>query len=59
MTTQPDTPDLILHSGLVTTLDRSNPTAEAIAIKNGVFTAVGRSKDIVSRAGPSTRIIDL
>jgi hypothetical protein len=29
MATQSDAPDLILHSGLFTTLDRSNPTARA------------------------------
>ncbi|HJS60169.1 MAG TPA: twin-arginine translocation signal domain-containing protein, partial [Pseudolabrys sp.] len=29
------TPDLILHNGLVTTLDRTNPTASAVAIKDG------------------------
>ena len=59
MTTRPDAPDLILHSGLFTTLDRSNPTANAVAIKDGVFTAVGRREDIVPLADPSTRIIDL
>jgi predicted amidohydrolase YtcJ len=32
-------PDLILHRGLFTTLDRSNPTASAAAIKDGVFRA--------------------
>jgi predicted amidohydrolase YtcJ len=51
--------DLILHTGLFTTLDRSNPTAEAVAIKNGVFTAVGRTAEIMQKAGPSTRVIDL
>lgn len=59
MTTRPDAPDLILHSGLFTTLDRSNPTANAVAIKDGVFTAVGRREDIVPLADPSTRIVDL
>ena len=37
-----DMPDLILHRGLFTTLDRSNPTASAVAIKDGMFTAVGQ-----------------
>jgi predicted amidohydrolase YtcJ len=59
MTTQPDAPDLILHSGLFTTLDRSNPTANAVAIKNGVFTAVGRTEEIMPLAERSTRIVDL
>ena len=33
-------PDLILHRGLVTTLDRANPAATAIAIEDGRFSAV-------------------
>jgi predicted amidohydrolase YtcJ len=53
------TPDIVLHSGVFTTLDRSNPTANAVAIKDGVFTAVGRREDIVPLADSSTRIIDL
>jgi predicted amidohydrolase YtcJ len=52
-------PDTILHRGLFTTLDRSNPTASAVAIKDGMFTAVGRDNDVMKLAGPSTRIIDL
>ena len=52
-------PDLILHRGLFTTLDRSNPTAEAVAIKDGRFTHVGRANDIMPLAGPQTRVIDL
>jgi predicted amidohydrolase YtcJ len=54
-----ETPHLILHNGLFTTLDRSNPTAGAVAIKDGAFTAVGRSEDIMLLADPSTRTIDL
>jgi predicted amidohydrolase YtcJ len=54
-----DTPDLILHGGRFTTLDRSNPTASAVAIKDGRFTAVGLDRDIVPLAGQGTRIIDL
>src|SRR5215475_3882512 len=52
-------PDTILHRGLFTTLDRSNPTASAVAIKDGGFTAVGHDADIMNLAGPSTRMIDL
>src|SRR5580693_9148072 len=53
------TPDLILHRGLFTTLDRANPTATAVAITNGIFTAVGREEDVLPLAGPGTRTIDL
>jgi predicted amidohydrolase YtcJ len=53
------TPDLILHHGLFTTLDRSNPTASAVAIKDGVFTAVGPDQDVTKLAGPLTKVINL
>jgi len=53
------TPDLILHRGTFTTLDRSNPTATAVAIKDGKFTAIGDDKDIMALAGTQTRIVDL
>ena len=41
MNTSAKNPDLILHNGRFTTLNRANPTASAIAIKDGKFTAVG------------------
>src|ERR1700740_1828281 len=52
-------PDLILHHGLITTLDRSNPSESAVAIKDGLFTAVGHDREIMALAGPSTKVIDL
>ena len=52
-------PDLILHRGLFTTLDRQNPTAQAVAITGGVFTSVGHDHEIMALAGPDTRIVDL
>ncbi|MEW9583852.1 amidohydrolase [Paraburkholderia sp. DGU8] len=53
------TPDLILHNGRFTTLNRANPTASAIAIKDGKFTAVGDNADVMSLAGTATQVIDL
>jgi predicted amidohydrolase YtcJ len=53
------TADLILHDGYFTTLDRSNPTATAVAITDGKFVAVGRDSDVMGQAGPSTQIINL
>src|SRR6201987_3291982 len=52
-------PDVILHRGLFTTLDRGNPTASAVAIKDGIFTSVGHDDEVMKLAGPSTRVIDL
>jgi predicted amidohydrolase YtcJ len=51
--------DLVLHSGLITTLDRAKPTATAIAIKDGRFIAVGQNREVMPLAGPSTKVIDL
>ena len=59
MTAPTGSPDLILHRGRFTTLDRSNPVASAVAIEDGVFSAVGRDEDIMPLAIPTTRIIDL
>src|SRR4051794_22340800 len=52
-------PDLILHRGRFTTLDRSNPIASAVAIKDGLFVAVGQEGDVMRLAGPSTRVVDV
>ena len=41
------TPDLILHNGRFTTLDRANPVADAVAIKDGRFTRVGQAAHAV------------
>src|SRR5882724_10743511 len=53
------TADLILKNGRFTTLDRSSPNATAVAIDNGVFTAVGSDADVMRLAGSSSRVIDL
>jgi predicted amidohydrolase YtcJ len=55
----PENPNLILHRGLFSTLDRTNPTATAVAIKDGLFVQVGDERDIVPLAGRETRVIDL
>jgi predicted amidohydrolase YtcJ len=51
--------DLILHQGRFATLDHSNPTASAVAIKDGRFVQVGHERDIMPLAGHETRVIDL
>jgi len=53
------TPELILHRGLFTTLDKSKPTASAVAIQNGKFLKVGQDHEVMPLAGSDTRIIDL
>src|SRR6266403_490527 len=51
--------DLILHRGLFTTLARSQPTATAVAIREGRFLALGADSEVMALAGPKTKIVDL
>jgi predicted amidohydrolase YtcJ len=52
-------PDLILHRGLFTTLDRAKPQASAVAITGGRFSLVGGDHEVMALAGPNTKVIDL
>jgi predicted amidohydrolase YtcJ len=51
--------NLILRNGRFTTLDRANPVASAVAIGDGVFTAVGHDHAVMALAGSNTRTVDL
>ncbi|WAC49667.1 amidohydrolase [Asticcacaulis sp. SL142] len=53
------TPDLILYNAKLTTLDRTNPNATAVAIAGGVFTAVDTDAEVMKLKGPKTKLIDL
>ncbi len=59
MTMTDTSPDLILHNGRFTTLDRANPMAAAVAITEGRFTRVGSDKDVMALKGAKTKVIDL
>jgi len=52
-------PDLVLHRGLFTTLDRRRPTASAVAIHQGRFLKVGDDHEVLALAGPGTRVVDV
>ncbi|MFQ5568925.1 MAG: amidohydrolase [Rhodothermales bacterium] len=54
-----DAPDLILHNGTIWTVDDAQPSAEAVAVRDGRFVAVGTDDDVLNLAGPGTDIIDL
>jgi predicted amidohydrolase YtcJ len=56
-TTRP--PDLILHSAALYTMNRHRSWAEAVAIRDGRFIAVGRNADVRALAGRGTRQVDL
>ncbi len=51
--------DLILHRGLFTTLNRAQPTAQAVAIKDGRFLKVGHDQEVMALKGPRTKVIDV
>ena len=51
-------PDLIVINGKVYTVDSQQPKAEAFAVKDGRFVAVGSTADIRALAGANTEIFD-
>lgn len=53
------TATLILTHGQIHTLDRANPTAEAVAIADGKIVATGSHDRIMSFAAEGTQIVDL
>lgn len=59
MSASASSPQLVLCGGRFTTLDKSNPTATAVAITDGRFVAVGADSDILPHVGKDTRVIDL
>ena len=54
----PESPDLILINGRVLTQDATLPRAEAFAIKNSRFVAVGSTADVRNLATANTPVID-
>ncbi|RUT92533.1 amidohydrolase family protein, partial [Mesorhizobium sp. M7A.T.Ca.US.000.02.2.1] len=50
--------DLIVINGRVLTIDDDNPTAEAVAVKDGAIVAIGSRASIEEFKGPATRVID-
>lgn len=51
--------DLVLYNGQVLTADEAFTIAEAVAVRDGKFLAIGRSQRILAMAGPETRRVDL
>jgi predicted amidohydrolase YtcJ len=50
--------DLIVTNAVVYTIDPATPRAEAFAVKDGRFLAVGSTADVRNLAGPRTQAID-
>ncbi len=51
--------ELILLNGRVTTLSQGNPQPSAVAIKDGLFLAVGTDAEIMAMRGNGAQVIDL
>lgn len=51
--------DLILINGRFHTLDRENPVARAVAIRDGRFLEVGDEQDVMRHRRDQTQVIDL
>ncbi len=52
-------PDLVLYNGNIVTVDEAIPRAQAVAIANGHFVAVGSNDEIRPLAGALTKKVDL
>ncbi len=51
--------DLILHNGYIWTVSDENPTAQALAVRDGRFSVVGSNEEILKQRGHRTRVVDL
>jgi predicted amidohydrolase YtcJ len=51
--------DVAFVGGAVLTMDRANPQAEALRVREGRIAAVGRSAELSTRIGPDTRVVHL
>ena len=51
--------DIIFYNGRLITMEEDQPTAEGIAIRNGLILAVGSYKEVLSFQGEKTKLINL
>ncbi|MFG6176887.1 amidohydrolase [Halomonas sp. THAF12] len=57
---EPSTPaDTVLRDGSLYTVDAEHPSAEALAVRDGVIVYVGDEAGVEAYVGPDTRVIDL
>ena len=51
--------DVVYTNGKIYTVNEAQPWAEAVAIKDGKFLAVGSADDVAAATGDSTEVVDL
>ncbi|MBA2306201.1 MAG: amidohydrolase family protein [Acidobacteria bacterium] len=56
---QPSGPDTIFYNGSIISVDDATPLAEAFAVKDDRFVAVGGNAEVRALATTSTRVVDL
>ena len=54
-----DGPDTVFINGTVYTVDSNNSTTQAVAVKDGIISAVGTTEEISKLIGKNTKIVDL
>ena len=53
--TMSEAPDIVFLDGRITTLDRANPQAQAVAVRASRFVAVADERSVMALAGPCSR----
>jgi predicted amidohydrolase YtcJ len=54
-----NTADLILHNGKIATVNPKQPEAQAVAVRDDRFLAVGSDDDVAKLRGPATQVVNL
>ena len=54
-----DTADTIYHGGTIITVNDAQPSASALAVKDGRILRVGAQADVMALRGDTTRVVDL
>jgi predicted amidohydrolase YtcJ len=59
MSDHTNTADVVFTGGTILTMDEAHPTAEAVAVRDGMIVRVGRADYVNELAGPATQVRDL
>ena len=54
-----NTPDTIFRGGPILTVNAKDEVVQALALRDGVITAVGSEQEVMATKGPNTEVVDL